>query len=105
VDNNCRAFLWENGVMTDLNTLAPAGSPLYLVAGFDINDRGEIVGQAYDQNTGDTPAFLAIPKCDEDNSEANLSAAPKIILPEKVREQLWQRKGFGRLDSGTIRQQ
>jgi len=105
VDNNCRAFLWENGVMTDLNTLAPAGSPLYLVAGFDINDRGEIVGQAYDQNTGDTPAFLAITNCDEDNSEANLSAAPKIILPEKVREQLWQRKGFGRLDSGTIRQQ
>jgi hypothetical protein len=30
--------------MTDLNTLTPADSPLYLVVGFGINDAGEIAG-------------------------------------------------------------
>jgi probable HAF family extracellular repeat protein len=39
-----RAFIWQNGVMTDLNTLIPAGSPLYLLEAFGINDRGQIAG-------------------------------------------------------------
>ena len=37
---NPRAFLWENGVMTDLNTLVPGNSPLYLLIGSSINSRG-----------------------------------------------------------------
>jgi probable HAF family extracellular repeat protein len=61
VNFNCRAFLWENGLMTDLNALISPDSPLYLTYGGGINDRGEIAGQAFDPNTGDTPAFLAIP--------------------------------------------
>jgi probable HAF family extracellular repeat protein len=31
VNFNCRAFLWENGVMTDLNALIPPDSPLYFI--------------------------------------------------------------------------
>jgi probable HAF family extracellular repeat protein len=38
----CRAFLWQDGVMMDLNTLIPAGS-LFQTDGGDINNRGEIV--------------------------------------------------------------
>jgi probable HAF family extracellular repeat protein len=38
----CRAFLWHDGVMMDVNTLIPAGS-LFLTDRGDINNRGEIV--------------------------------------------------------------
>lgn len=38
------AFLWKDGVMTDLNALIPSDSPLYLLAAFWINDSGEIAG-------------------------------------------------------------
>jgi probable HAF family extracellular repeat protein len=59
---NCRAFVWQNGVMTDLNTLIPSGSTVRLLVANDINNEGQIVGQAFDPNTGNAPAFLAIPK-------------------------------------------
>jgi len=54
-----RAFLHQNGVMTDLNTLIPAGSPWYLQAALSINDAGEIAG--YGTINGETHAFLAKP--------------------------------------------
>ena len=38
------AFLWENGTMTDLNTLIPAESGWILTAATAINDNGDIVG-------------------------------------------------------------
>jgi len=57
----CRAYLWENNVMTDLNSLIPAHSPLHLVIAFAINDNGVIVGQAVQKKTGATHAFLATP--------------------------------------------
>jgi probable HAF family extracellular repeat protein len=58
--NGPRAFLWENGAMTDLNSLVPSGS-LHLTIASDINNRGEIAGSASDPNTGKSPAFLAAP--------------------------------------------
>jgi len=58
---NCRAFIWQNNVMTDLNTLIPADSPLYLVFALQINDAGEIVGLGV-TSTGQPPAFLATPR-------------------------------------------
>src|ERR1700733_6294723 len=57
---NPRAFLWENGVMTDLKTLLPANSPLYLLIGFSINSRGEIAGFGV-TNDGEIHAYLASP--------------------------------------------
>jgi probable HAF family extracellular repeat protein len=36
---NLRAFVRQNGVLTDLNTLIPAGSPLYLLLANSINSR------------------------------------------------------------------
>jgi len=38
------AFLWENGALTDLNTLLPAGSGWILTAATAINNHGDIVG-------------------------------------------------------------
>jgi probable HAF family extracellular repeat protein len=55
-----RAFLWQNGTMTDLNALVAHGE-LSLVYANDINDSSEIVGGAYNSKTGDAPAFLAVP--------------------------------------------
>ena len=111
ISGNCRAFLWQNGVMTDINTLITTGSSLYLVSGNDINDGGAIVGQAFDQSSGDSPGFLATP-CDgdrkddggcEDGAEGTIGAdsatseRPNITLPENVRNLLNQRRGFGRV--------
>ena len=39
-----RAFLWRNGVMTDLNTLLPAASGWLLQVATSISDGGQIVG-------------------------------------------------------------
>jgi len=54
-----RAFLWQDGVMTDLNDLAP-GSPLYLLFAQAINARGEIAGIGV-TSTGELHAFQATP--------------------------------------------
>ena len=57
------AFLWEDGVMTDLNCLVdPDCEPEdTLVAAFDIDDRGRITGQAFDDEEGAFVAYLATP--------------------------------------------
>ena len=62
-----RAFLWQNEIMVDLNTLIPPGSSLTLQVAGDINDRGQITGAAFDANTKANPAFLAIPRSDEND--------------------------------------
>ncbi|MGA9108083.1 MAG: hypothetical protein ACLP6W_13395 [Bryobacteraceae bacterium] len=41
---NPQAFVWWNGTMTDLNTLVPADSPLYLLFADSVNSSGEIAG-------------------------------------------------------------
>jgi probable HAF family extracellular repeat protein len=56
-----RAFLYEGGRLTDLNTLIQPNSSLELLLANDINDESEIVGFASDTNTGATVAFLAVP--------------------------------------------
>lgn len=57
---NPRAYLWRNGVMTDLNTLVQADSPLYLLTAFGINDAGVIIGFGV-TDTGDVHGFQAAP--------------------------------------------
>jgi probable HAF family extracellular repeat protein len=103
VNFNCRAALWQDGVMTDLNTLTPPGS-LYLVQPGAINDRGEIAGSGCVISNGtcssEQLALLAVPCDDEGDCEAGSSPSQKIILPDNVRQQLRQRHGFGRLGPG-----
>ena len=59
-DGNCRAFIWQNGVMTDLNALKPASYTARLEQARDINEAGEIAGRSID-STGVRRAFLATP--------------------------------------------
>jgi probable HAF family extracellular repeat protein len=90
----CRAFLWQNGVMSNLNTLVDPHTKLYLIYGADINDRGDIVGQALDRKTGKTPAFVAVPEGHASIRPATRTA-PNVNLPEDVRRRFLDRRGFG----------
>ncbi len=95
-----RAVIWNNGIVTDLNTLTPPGS-LLLVFANDINDRGEITGQAYDPDTGELLPFLAIPPVG--GFESALSAAqgrvaPKGTVPEKMLKRALHRFGINEVD-------
>ena len=63
----CRAFVWEDDVMTDLNDLAPEYSG-ELCAANDINNHGEITGQAIQDGTGNSVTFLATPSVRMDKS-------------------------------------
>jgi probable HAF family extracellular repeat protein len=114
--NNCRAYIWREGVMTDLNTLVKPGStPLHLGVAGDINSRGEIVTYAFNPSTGAFRAAVAIP-CDEQHADnigcadvAQTTAAlsqpserPKVILPENLRRMLRQRLGFAAFRSAPV---
>jgi probable HAF family extracellular repeat protein len=98
-----RAFLYENGMMMDLNGLIQPDSPLYLLIAQGINDSGEIAGTAIDTSTGAVVAFLAVPAYGG-ASEAVSSKAKdehnsiKVIVPDDVRRQL---TGFSRLVWGA----
>jgi probable HAF family extracellular repeat protein len=51
-----RAFLWRNGIMTDLNSLLPDDSPWTLQYAAAINNKNQVVG--YGLIEGQTRAFL-----------------------------------------------
>lgn len=55
-----RAVIWQDGGLTDLNTLAP-DYPGHLIYAGNINNKGEITGAARDAETGATVAFIATP--------------------------------------------
>jgi probable HAF family extracellular repeat protein len=98
LDGSPRAFVWYNGVMTDLNTLVPADSPLYLLFANSINASGEIAGWGATSG-GEIHAFLLTPSHGDDDdrsSRAEASSAAQIPLPENIRKQLAGRLGFGR---------
>lgn len=79
--------------MTDLNTLVPANSPLYLLTAFAINDSGEIAGFGVNED-GDLHAFSAKP-CRENSQTCDGDSAPiakrNVALSERARTMLLQR--------------
>ena len=100
-DGNCRVFLWQGGTMTDVNSLLPSNASLYLVNAYGINDRGEIVGDPYQQSTGDFIPFLAIPNSGSETASPTAQPdSPKMTLPENVRTLAQQRIGRGRIKAG-----
>ncbi len=111
-----RAVLRQKGAMVDLNSLTPAGSPLFLLLALSINSSGDIVGLAFRPSTGDLHGFLATPgnrELDHDGRENNRdSAAPDaqgatgpMVLPENVRNLVQQRLPFGRLGARLMEAQ
>jgi probable HAF family extracellular repeat protein len=105
-DFDCRAFLWENSVMKNLNDLIAPGFNGVLLSAQDINDAGEITGRAFDPATGKRRAFVAVP-VSVSQSQTGIKATPsvasraKIVLPEDVRQTL--RQQMGRLNAGLLR--
>lgn len=55
---NLRAYHWQNGDMEDLNSLLVGDSPLILMLACSINSSGQIIGLAYDTDTGDLHGYL-----------------------------------------------
>ena len=83
---NPRAFLWQNGVMSDLNDLVVGGARLHLLFATAINSRGEISGFGATEE-GDVHGFLATPV----GSGGRESRAPALRTPsENVRRLLRQ---------------
>jgi probable HAF family extracellular repeat protein len=98
-----RAFLYENGLMLDLNALIQPDSSLYLTSAQGINESGEIAGTALDTSTGAIVAFLAVPayggESEAGSSKAQDDGSPrKVIVPESIRRQM---TGFSRLAFGA----
>jgi probable HAF family extracellular repeat protein len=92
----CRAFIWEDGVMHDLNSFAP-GYPDYLYSADDINDQGKISGLAIEQGTGANVPFVATPEpAGSARSTAGLSR--EVPLPAPAREALLQSLGIPHTD-------
>jgi probable HAF family extracellular repeat protein len=83
---DCRAFLYENGEMVDLNSFVP-GFGGHLAFANDINDKGEITG-----GTGDGQAFLAIPI--HGSAQVRASTPRQGALSEKAKKLIKQRLGL-----------
>jgi probable HAF family extracellular repeat protein len=101
--SNPRAFIYQNGHMVDLNTLAP-NSPVYLQVGGDINDEGVIVGQ------GCRPAecaaqtafvsYIAVPTGDGNyqvSVTGSSESTPKLKSAAPLPTLYQQRFAFGKL--------
>jgi probable HAF family extracellular repeat protein len=102
--NGSRAILWNKESAIDLNSLTPPGS-IPLVYANDINDKGEITGQAYDPDTGEFLAFVAIPPTGGLQAALRVSqdkAFPKGVAVEKILKRALQRFGMkdAELDNG-----
>jgi probable HAF family extracellular repeat protein len=100
--NWSHAFTWQNGMMTDLNTLFPESSNLYATMANQINDRGQISGMAVVRSgplKGEVHAFLATPTSQTtDKPIADVAPTrPKSNLPANVGNQLLLRFRPGQL--------
>ena len=66
-----KAVVWHHGIITDLNTVVPADTSLFLLTAFMINDAGQVAGFGLDLNTFEVHGFLATP------IPANVTAAAR----------------------------
>ena len=94
---SCRAFLWEHGVMMDLNDFVPDDYADHLFTANDINNLGEITGLALKAGTEDQVAFWALPldkhghRDADDGAREARSDAKRVPLPAQARERVLAR--------------
>src|SRR5262249_31780831 len=86
---SCRAFIWQNGVMRDLNDFVP-GYPDHPFFANGINDLGWITGQSVRASDGAAVAFVARPARGAQALAAGHRAVP---LPPSARDMLLARSG------------
>ena len=107
--NWSHGFIWQNGVMTDLNTLIPADSNLFVISASNINERGQISGMATvltGPHAGDIHAYLATPVEESEEREDSIGTSmadfarthPKSNLSANVCNHFLRRFGLGRSD-------
>jgi probable HAF family extracellular repeat protein len=102
---NPRAFLWEKGLMTDLNALVAGDSPLYLLTGCSINSRGKITGLGL-TSTGEIHTYLASPIQGGAASESTAQGViARRILSDDARKLLRRQLRFGRTGAGFMEPQ
>jgi probable HAF family extracellular repeat protein len=101
-NGNLHAFLWQNGVMMDMNDLIPQPSPLYLLHGFGINNLGQVVGFAWDFNQREVRGFVATPVSTgaagmAASATSPDSAHPALALPDNAKKQIkqWSGRHYG----------
>ena len=95
------AFIWQDNVLTNLDTLFPASANLIPVMGNKINERGQISGMAIvmsGPHKGDIHAFLATPVDERVGTSVAdvMSTHPKSNLPANFNKQLLKRLGVRR---------
>jgi probable HAF family extracellular repeat protein len=103
---NPRAFVWQNGVMSDLNAIVQQDAPLYLLTAFWINDSGDIAGFGASSD-GEIHGFLAMPN-QRAGGRAAVVASPaasaaRPLLSEDARRWLLQHLRFGGFGPGPNR--
>ena len=101
--NWSHGFIWQNGVMTDLNTLIPGDSNLSIISASNINERGQISGMGFvlsGPQAGTIHAYLLTPvDAGIGTSMADVARAhPKITSPANVGNQPIQRSGHWRFE-------
>ncbi|MGD1068596.1 MAG: hypothetical protein ABSB15_00520 [Bryobacteraceae bacterium] len=97
---NPHPFVWQNGAMSDLNTMIPASSPMLALLACAINSSGWIVGYAVDKQTGDMHGYLAVPYSNLSPSQkaahAEADAKDPVALSDEARRLLQQGTRRGR---------
>jgi probable HAF family extracellular repeat protein len=102
---NPRAFLWEKGLMSDLNALIVGDSPLYLLTGCSLNSRGEITGLGL-TSTGEIHTYLARPiHAVVTNESTSQGVIARRILSDDARKLMQQQLRFGRSGARFMRLQ
>ena len=106
-NGNSRVFLWQDGVMYDLNSLVQPDAPLYLLASGDINGRGVITGLACVVAAGACSSvlhtFVAIvaPAVAAAAAPGGAGAAVRPAVPAEVRARVLQQQRLGRMTGGN----
>ena len=92
--DGCTAFVWQNGIVRDLNAIATPGSSVFAFDPGTINARGQIVGFGVTK-AGEGHGFLATP-CDQENEDegcrtqeqslSRLAVRPRttMAMPEQI---------------------
>jgi probable HAF family extracellular repeat protein len=96
-------FIWQNHVLTDLNTLIPEDSNLLIINASNINERGQISGMAFvvtGPHAGDIHSILLTPvDASIGTSMADFARThPHANLPANVCHHFSRSFGAGRFD-------